>query len=146
MYLLERGPKDLEALTTWAQKHLIAHKQRSLQCYHCQGFGHRQSECGAKISPGKDQKGSSTPVSQSSQKKTRAMVAQLDEDGEKAFKCVKVEGARSKSNLKKSGTEGSTNSDKAVHIQMCISDNAHFTHSKNFDNIIEKLQQPPDYL
>ena len=47
----------------------------ALQCYRCRGFGHRQSECGTKISPGKDQKGSSTPVSQSSQKKTRAMVA-----------------------------------------------------------------------
>ena len=106
MYLLERGPKDLVELTTWAQKYLIAHKeqlgkskatvqprrvdqkkttqskpdssqgrQRLLQCYRCRGFGHRQSECGTKISPGKDQKGSSTPVSQSSQKKTRAMVA-----------------------------------------------------------------------
>ena len=115
MYLLERGPKDLVELTTWAQKYLIAHKdqlgkskvavqprrvdqkkttqskldssqgrQRSLQCYRCRGFGHRQSECGTKISPGKDQKGSSTPVSQSNQKKTRAMVAQLDEDGKKA--------------------------------------------------------------
>ena len=50
-------------------------RQRSLQCYCCRGFGHRQSDCGTKISPGKDQKGSSTPVSQSSQKKTRAMVA-----------------------------------------------------------------------
>ena len=89
MYLLERGPKDLVELTTWAQKYLIAHKehlgkskatvqprhvdqkkttqskpdssqghQRSLQCYRCRGFGHRQSECGTKISPGKDQKGS----------------------------------------------------------------------------------------
>ena len=106
MYLLERGPKDLVELTTWAQKYLIAHKeqlgkskatvqprrvdqkkttqskrdlsqgrQRSLQCYRCRGFGHRQSECGTKISPGKDQKGSSTPVSQSSQKKTRARTA-----------------------------------------------------------------------
>ena len=96
MYLLERGPKDLVELTTWAQKYLIAHKeqlgkskatvqprrvdqkkttqskpdssqgrQRLLQCYRCRGFGHRQSECGTKISPGKDQKGSSTPVSQS---------------------------------------------------------------------------------
>ena len=137
MYLLERGPKDLVELTTWAQKYLIAHKeqlgkskatvqprrvdqkkttqskpdssqgrQRSLQCYRCRGFGHRQSECGTKISPGKDQKGSSTPVSQSSQKKTRAMVAQLDEDGEKAFTCVEVEGTRSRSNSKKSGTVG----------------------------------------
>ena len=122
MYLLERGPKDLEELTTWAQKYLIAHKeqlgkskatvqprradqkkttqskpdssqgrQRSLQCYRCHGFGHKQSECGTKISPCKDQKGSSTPVSQSSQKKTHAMVAQLEEDGEKAFTCVEVE-------------------------------------------------------
>ena len=116
MYLLERGPKDLGDLTTWAQKYLIAHKehlgkskatvqprcadqkkttqskpdssqgrQRLLRCYRCQGFGHRQSECGTKIGPGKDQKGLWTPVSQSSQKKTPAMVAQLDEDSEKAF-------------------------------------------------------------
>ena len=150
MYLLERGPKDLVELTTWAQKYLIAHKeqlgkskatvqprrvdqkkttqskpdlsqgrQRLLQCYRCRGFGHRQSECGTKISPGKDQKGSSTPVSQSSQKKTRAMVAQLDEDGEKAFTCVEVEGTRSMSNSKKSGTEGSTNSDRAVYSAVC---------------------------
>ena len=150
MYLLERGPKDLVELTTWAQKYLIAHKeqlgkskatvqprrvdqkkttqskpdssqgrQRSLQCYRCGGFGHRQSECGTKISPGKDQKGSSTPVSQSSQKKTRAMVAQIDEDGEKAFTCVEVEGTRSRSNSKKSGTEGSTNSDRAVYSAVC---------------------------
>ena len=152
IYLLERGPKDLVELTTWAQKYLIAHKeqlgkskatvqprradqkkttqskpdssqghQRSLQCYRCRGFGHRQSECGTKISPGKDQKGSSTPVSQSSQKKTRAMVAQLDgsEDGEKAFTCVEVEGTRSKRISKKSGTEGSTNSDRAVYSAVC---------------------------
>ena len=150
MYLLERGPKDLVELTTWAQKYLIAHKeqlgkskatvqprrvdqkkttqskpdssqgrQRLLQCYRCRGFGHRQSECGTKISPGMDQKGSSTPVSQSSQKKTRAMVAQLDEDGEKAFTCVEVEGTRSRSNSKKSGTEGSTNSDRAVYSAVC---------------------------
>ena len=92
-------------------------RQRSLQCYRCRGFGHRQSECGTKISPGKDQKSSSTPVSQSSQKKTRAMVAQLDEDGEKAFTCIEVEGTRSRS--KKSGTEGSTNSDRVVYSAVC---------------------------
>ena len=28
--------------------------QMSLQCYHCQSFGHRQSECGTKISSGKE--------------------------------------------------------------------------------------------
>ena len=146
MYLLERGPKDLVELTTWAQKYLIAHKdqlgktkatvqprradqkkttqskpdssqgrQRLLQCYRCRGFGHRQSECGTKISPGKDQKGSSTPVSQGSQKKTRAMVAHLDEDGEKAFTCVEVEGTRSRKNSKKSGTK----SDRAVYSAVC---------------------------
>ena len=151
MYLLERGPKDLLELTTWAQKYLIAHKQqlggkskatfqprradqkkltqskpdssqgcqRSPQCYRCQRFGHRQSECGTNISPGKDQKGSSTLVSQSSQKKTRAMVAQSCEDGKEAFTCVEVEGTRSESNLKKSGTEGSTNSDRAIYSAVC---------------------------
>ena len=148
MYLLERGPKDLVELTTWAQKYLVAHKeqlgkskatvqprhadqkrttqskpdssqgrQRLLRWYRCQGFGHRQSECGTKISP--DQKGSLTPVSQSSQKKTRTMVAQLDEDGEKAFTCVEVKGTRSRRNSKKSGTEGSTNSDRAVYSVVC---------------------------
>ena len=82
--------------------------QRSLQCYRCRGFGNRQSECGTEISPGKDQKGSSTPVRQSSQKKTRAMVAQLE-----------VEVTRSRRNSKKSGTEGSTNSDRAVYSAVC---------------------------
>ena len=47
------------------------------------------------------------------------MVAQLDEDGEKAFTCVEVEGTRSRSNCKKSGTEGSTNSDRAVYSAVC---------------------------
>ena len=149
MYLLERGPKDLVELTTWAQKYLIAHKeqlgkskatvqprradqkkttqsrpdssqscQRSLQCYRCHGFGHRQSECGTKISPSKHQKGPSTPVSHS-QKKTRAMVAQLDKDDEKAFSCVEVEGTKPRRNSKKSGTGGSTNSDRAVYSAVC---------------------------
>ena len=93
--------------------------QRLLQCYRCQGFGHRQSECGTKISPGKDQKGPSTLVSQSSQKKACAMVAQLHEDGEKACTCVEVEETRSKRNLKKRGTEGSTISDRAVYSAVC---------------------------
>ena len=83
-----------------------------------QGFGHRQSECGTKISPGKYQKVSLTPVSQSSKKTTCSMVAQLDEDGEKA-RGVEVEGTRSKRNLKKSGTKGSTNSDRAVYSAVC---------------------------
>ena len=86
MYLLERGPKDLVELTTWAQRYLIAHKEqlgkskatvqprhvdqkkmtqskpdssqgrpRSLQCYCCREFGHRQSECSTKICPRQDE-------------------------------------------------------------------------------------------
>ena len=99
-------------------------RQRSLPCYRCQGFGHRQSECGTKkFSPGKDQKGS-TPVGQSSQKKTRAMVAQSIEDVEEALTCVKVEGTRSKRSLK-SGAEGSTNSDGAVYSSVCRTQSNH---------------------
>ena len=43
------------------------------------------------------------------------MVAQFDEDGKKACTCVEFEGTRSKRNSKKSGTEVSTNSDRAVY-------------------------------
>ena len=52
---------------------------RSLQCY---SYGHKQSEYATNTSSGKGRKGSSTPVSQSSQKKTCAMVVQSCEDGE----------------------------------------------------------------
>ena len=85
-------------------------RQRSLQCYLCQGFKQRQSDCATKINPGKAQKGVSTQVIQStcSQKKTRAMVARSFEDGEEAFACVNVERTRSKRNLKNSDTEGLT--------------------------------------
>ena len=58
-------------------------------------------------------------MSQSSQKKTCAMVAQLDEDGKKALTCVQVEGTRSKRNSKMSGTKGSTNCDRAVYSAVC---------------------------
>ena len=119
MYLLERGTKDLVELTTWAQKYLIAHKQQLsgkskttilpkradqkkltqskpdspevATVLSLSAFGHRQSECGSKISPGNDQKGSSTPMSQSSQKKTRAMVSQSCEDGEEGLTCMRVD-------------------------------------------------------
>ena len=47
------------------------------------------------------------------------MMAQLDEDGKKAFMCVEVEGTRSRRNLKKSGTEESTNSDRTVYSAVC---------------------------
>ena len=58
-------------------------RKRSLQCYRCQGYTQRQSECPTKVSPGKDQK-SPTPVGQSNQKKTCAMVARSNEDGKAA--------------------------------------------------------------
>ena len=56
---------------------------------------------------------------QSRQKKTRAVVAQLCEDGKEAFTCVKMEGTRSKRKGKKSGTEGSTSSGRAVSSAVC---------------------------
>ena len=147
MYLLEREPKDLVELTTWAQHYLIAHRQqlggktkstvrlkraeqrkptqckldttqgrqRSLQCYRCQGYGHRQSECPTKVSPGKDQK-SSMAVGHSNQKKTRAMMARSHEDGEEAFTCVNVERPRSSGNSKKSNLNRLTSNDKAIYI------------------------------
>ena len=77
--------------------------QRLLQCYRCQGFGHRQSECATKISPGKDWKGLSITVNQSSQKTTHAMVAQSCEEGEEALTCVKREATSSKRKSKKNG-------------------------------------------
>ena len=73
--------------------------------------------CDTRTSPGKHQKGSSTPVSQSGQKKTRAMVAQSCENDEEALMCFKR--TSSKRKLKKSGTDGSTNSDKAVYNAVC---------------------------
>ena len=72
--------------------------QMAQQCYRWQGYGHRQSECATKTSPGKDKK-SSTHVCQSSQMKTRAMVAQSSENGEEALIYVNVERTRSKGNL-----------------------------------------------
>ena len=91
----------------------------SLQCHRCQGYTHRQSECATKISPCKHQKGS-TPVSQSSQRKTCAMVVHSSEDGKEAFTCVKVERTRSKRKLKKSGTEGWTSNDKVIYNPVCL--------------------------
>ena len=73
-----------------------------------------------KVSPGKDQKSLSRPLSQSIQKKTCAMVAQSSEDGEEAFTCVKVEGTRSKRKLKKCGINGLTSNDRAEYSAACL--------------------------
>ena len=150
VYLLERGPKDLVELTTYAHQYLMAHKQqlggkdmytvqpkraeqrkptqskldvtqgrqRLLQCYRCQGYGHRQSECLTKVSPSKDQK-SSTPAGQSNQKKTRAMVAKSHVDGEEAFTCVNMERPRSSGNSKKSSLNGLASNDEAIYSAAC---------------------------
>ena len=156
VYLLERGPKDLVELTTWAQQYLIAHKQqlggktkstvqpkhaeqrkltqskldttqgrqKSLQCYKCQGYGHRQSEYPTKVSPGKDQK-SLTPVGRSNQKKTRVMVARSHEGGEEAFMCVNVERPRSSGNSKKSNSNRLTGDDEAIYSAACRAQSNH---------------------
>ena len=147
VYLLERGPKDLVELTTLAQQYLIAHKQqlggktkstvqpkqrrqtqskldttqgcqRLFQCYRFQGYGRRQSECTTKASPSKDQK-SSMPVGQSNQKKTHAMVARSNEDGEEAFTCMNVAKPRSSGNSKKSNSNKSTSEDEAIYSAVC---------------------------
>ena len=91
---------------------------RSLQCYRCQGYGHRLSECQTKVSPSKDQK-SLTPVGQSNQKKTRVMVARSHECSEEAFTCVNVEGPRSSGNSKKSSLNRLTSNDEAIYSAAC---------------------------
>ena len=93
-------------------------RQRSLPCYRCQGYGHRQSECLTKVNPGKDQK-SSTPVGQSNQKKTRAMMARSHEDGEEAFTCVNVKRPRSSGNSKRSNSNRLTSDDEAIYSATC---------------------------
>ena len=148
MYLLERGPKDLGELNTLAQKYLIAHKQQlgdkskatvqprradqkksteidsPNQIRHKDARGHCSDTTVKVLDTGNYSVvqrlvPARIRVSQSSQKKTHAMVAQLDEDGEKACTCVEVKETRSKRNLKKSGTKGSTNSDRAVYSAVC---------------------------
>ena len=71
-----------------------------------------------KVNPGKDQK-SLTPVGQSNHKKTRAMVARSNEDGEEACMCVNVEKFRSSGNSKKSNLNRSTSDDEAIYSAAC---------------------------
>ena len=74
--------------------------------------------CLTKVSPSKDQK-SLMPVGQSNQKKTRAMVARSNEDGEEAFTCMNVEKPRSRGNSKKSNSNKSTSEDEAIYSAAC---------------------------
>ena len=128
--------KDLGELNTLAQKYLIAHKQQlgdksnatvqprradqkksteidsPNQIRHKDARGHCSDTTVKVLDTGSYSLvqrlvPARIRVSQSSQKKTHAMVAQLDEDGEKACTCVEVKETRSKRNLKKSGTKGS---------------------------------------
>ena len=91
-----------------------------VECYRCQGYGHRQSESATKVSPSKDQK-SSTLVDQSNQKKNHAMVARSNEYGEEACTCVNVEKPRSSENAKKSNSNRSTtcSDDEAIFSAAC---------------------------
>ena len=66
------------------------------------------------MSPGKDQK-SLTPVVQSNQKKTHAMVARSHEDCDEAVACVKVERPRSSGNSKNSNSNQLTSDDKEIY-------------------------------
>ena len=139
MYLLERGLKDLIDVTTWAQQYLIAHKQqlnvkskttvqpRRAKQRKSTHFKPDTSQGRQTVLPlprnvlqecRKDLKGS-TPVNQSSRKKTHAMVAQSSEDGKEALTNVKVGRPRSKGNLKKSGTDGSSSKDRKVYSAVC---------------------------
>ena len=78
----------------------------------------RQSERVTKVSPSKDQK-SLMPVGQSNQKKTRAVVARSNEDGEEACMCVNVEKPKSSGNSKKSTSNRSTSDDEAIYSTAC---------------------------
>ena len=119
VYLLERGLKDLVELATWAQQYLIAHKQQ---------LGGKtkstvQPKCAEQRRQTKSKLGS-TPVGQSYQKKTRAMVARSNEDGEEACTCVNVEKPRSSGNSKKSSSNRSTSEDEAIcsdAVQLAVS-------------------------
>ena len=93
-------------------------RQRSLQCYRCQGYGQRQSECPIKVSPGKDQK-SSMAVGQSNKKKTRAMVVGSNGDGKKAFMFVNMKRPRSSGNSKMSNSNRLTSDDEAIYSAAC---------------------------
>ena len=92
-------------------------RQRLQQCYRCQGYGHRQSECLTKVSPSNDQN-ISTPVRQSNQK-TPAMVAKSHEDDKEAFTCVNIERPRSSGNSNKSSLNGLTSNDEAIYSATC---------------------------
>ena len=59
------------------------------------------------------------PVGQSNQKKTHAMVARSNEDGEEAFMCMNVAKPRSSGNSKKSNSNKSTSEDEAIYSAAC---------------------------
>ena len=60
-----------------------------------------------------------TPVGQNTQKKTRAIVARSNKDGEEAFMCVNVERPRSSENSKKSNSNRLTSDDEAIYSAAC---------------------------
>ena len=78
-----------------------------------------QSECRNKASPSTDQK-SSTPVCQSNQKKTHAMVAKSHEDDEEAFTCMINERPRSRrGSSKRSSLNILASNDEVLYSAAC---------------------------
>ena len=61
------------------------------------------------------------PVSQNNQKKSGAILARSNEDGEEACTCVNVEKPRSSGNSKKSNSNHSTSDDEAIYSAACMS-------------------------
>ena len=59
------------------------------------------------------------PVGQINQKKTRAMMARSNENGEEACTCVNVEKPRSSGNSKKSNSNRSTSEVEAIYSAAC---------------------------
>ena len=85
-------------------------RQRWLQCHRCQGYGLRQSEFPTKVSRGKDEK-SLTPVCQSNQKKTCAMVDKSHENGSRGFYICERRGTQITWKVPKSNSNGLTSND-----------------------------------
>ena len=92
-------------------------RQRSLQCYRSQGYGHRQSECPTKVITNKDQK-RSIPVSQSNKNDSES-----HEDGEEAFTCVNMKRPRSSGNSKKCCSDRLPSNDDLVYSAACRAQN-----------------------
>ena len=80
-----------------------------------------------------------TPVGQSNQKKTRAVVARSNEESEEAFTCVNVERPRSSGNYKKSNLNRLTSDYEAIYRAACRGQ----SNDGQIYNIVGKLNGRP---